>query len=102
VNCMGLMKVALALGTCGSPAIGSTVLFSDLGSLGSVYNSNSWYSVSGSSSSFGQSVTDANLFTVSGSGSFLVTEIDVGVTVGLVPSDGNTFYASRTATRQLP
>jgi len=79
----------LALCVSSLPAMAG-VLFTDLGPAGDVYNCCSGWTVSGSASNAGL-ITAANLFTVSGSGSLSVTEIDLGVTNagGL-----NTFSAS--------
>lgn len=84
----------LALCACGVPATG-TVLFSDLGPSGSVYNSTNGYGVAGGGAGgLGPliSVTDADLFTVTGSGSLSVSEIDLGVLN--LPGYLDTFYAS--------
>jgi hypothetical protein len=55
----------------------STVLFSDLGTGGSVYSTDPGSIVQGSA--YGNSIEQARGFTVSGTGNFLVSEIDLGV-----------------------
>jgi hypothetical protein len=66
----------------------ASVLFSDLG--GGVYDISSGWSIEGSGAT-GTSYTTASLFTVVGSGSLAVTEIDLAVTLASGPG---TFYAS--------
>jgi len=81
----------LAACACGLPATAGTVLFSDLGPSGNVYNdSGAGWTVSGSL--VGTEFTSANLFTVAGSGSLSVSEIDLAVTN--VGSNLDTFDAS--------
>lgn len=75
---------------CSLPASGS-VLFSDLGTGNNVYDTNSdTWEVAGSGI-FGSSPSEADLFTVTGSGSLPVTQIDLAVENFVGP---NTFYAS--------
>jgi hypothetical protein len=80
---------ALALCVCSLPATAG-VLYSDLGPAGNMYNTGGGPGVAGSGHN-GQSQTVANMFTVSGSGGFSVSEIDLAVAHagGLA-----TFYAS--------
>jgi hypothetical protein len=74
---------ALAVCACGLPATAGTVLFSDLGTVSPIYDSSSGNEVFGSASSTGilakGSNTDAEMFTVAGSGSLPVTQIDLAV-----------------------
>jgi hypothetical protein len=60
------------------PASANLVLFSDLGTGGSVYQTSGGSVVKGSGGG-GNSITHAEPFTVSGSGGFLVVQIDLGV-----------------------
>jgi hypothetical protein len=87
-----LLLPVLAICVCGMPAMAST-LFSDLGPSTSPYNGNSVYSLlgSGSADSIGESMITANLFTVTGSGSLSVTQIDLAVGNLTTP---DMFYAS--------
>jgi len=64
-----------------SPSEAATVLFSDLGPTGSAYDDSFGYVVCGSGPSGcqGTSFTNAQPFTVSGSGSAVVTQIDLGI-----------------------
>jgi len=80
----------LALCLCALPAMAGT-LFSDLGPAGSVYDCCDGWTVSGTGSIVGTSYTSANLFTVAGSGSLAVSQIDLamGNFYG-----ANTFYAT--------
>ena len=82
-----LMPV-LALCVCSLPAMAG-VVFSDLGPADNVYDCCDGWTVSGSGT-IGDSYTSANLFTVAGSGSFSVTEIDLAVGDITTP---DTFYA---------
>jgi hypothetical protein len=65
-------------------------LFSDLGPPGNLYQCCIGWTVAGSGT-LGTSFTAANLFTVSGSGNFNVTQIDLGTNY---ITGTNTFYAS--------
>jgi hypothetical protein len=58
---------------------GPTSLFSDLGPPGDVYTGGIGWSVNGSGQPFGTSLSQANLFSVSGSGMFSVSSIDLAV-----------------------
>jgi len=68
---------ALAVCLCSLPATAG-VLFTDLGTVSPIYNCCAGYSVAGSGA-FGTSFSVANLFTVLGSGSLAVGEIDLAV-----------------------
>jgi hypothetical protein len=81
---------ALALCLCSLPAVAGPVLFSDLGPPGNLDDCCTGWTVSGWGA-FGTSYTSANLFTVAGSGSFSVTEIDLGVSN--MGGNPDTFYA---------
>jgi PEP-CTERM motif len=83
--------LALALCVCSLPATGGT-LFSDLGSGGSIYSTSSQWTVAGSASPYGLSQTVANLFTVAGSGSLSVSQVDLAV--GNISNTLDTFDAS--------
>lgn len=87
-----LSMLVLALCACSLPAMAGE-LFTDLGPPGSVYGSGGW-TLGGSAAPGlgGSSYTAANLFTVAGSGSLAVTEIDLAV--GNVGDTLDTFYAS--------
>ncbi len=81
----------LVLAFCISlPALADTTLFSDLGPAGNVYNCCTGWTVGGSGT-LPNSITAANLFTLSGVGSFNITQIDLGVGSVVAPA---TFYAS--------
>jgi hypothetical protein len=88
-----LLLLGFILSLSSSPATASTVLFSDLGSAGNVYNDTSAQAVCGNTSLLcsPNSFAIADAFTVSGSGSEAVTQIDVAVG-NLFPSQ--TFEAS--------
>jgi hypothetical protein len=81
--------LTLALCVSALPAMSST-LFSDIGLPGNQYQSGSGWTVSGVGT-VGVAFSAANLFTVGGSGSFAVDQIDLGVG-WVVPPD--TFTAS--------
>jgi hypothetical protein len=66
-------------------------LFSDLGPPGNVYNGTSGWTIKGTAGGTGNTINEANLFTVGGSGNFSVTSFDLGV--GIVTGT-NTFFAS--------
>ncbi|MGD0666280.1 MAG: PEP-CTERM sorting domain-containing protein [Bryobacteraceae bacterium] len=87
-----LSTLVLALCMCSLPAM-SGELFTDLGPTGSVYGSGGW-TLGGSAAPGlgGSSYTAANLFTVAGSGSMAVSEIDLAV--GNVGDTLDTFSAS--------
>jgi hypothetical protein len=86
-----LFLSALALCVCSLPAMADT-LFTDLGTANPIYsNSGGWF-VAGSGGILSTGYTAANLFTVSGSGSLAVTQVDLAV--GNVNGYLNTFYAS--------
>jgi hypothetical protein len=80
-----LLLPALAL--CSLPA-NATILFSNLGPSGSMYDTSTIWNVCGDNGC--GSMTIANLFTVGGSGDESLTEIDLAVG-NVLPS--NTFYA---------
>jgi hypothetical protein len=83
---------ALALCMCSLPAAASTVLFSDLGTGSTVYlDATEGWAQFGSEYGSGTSLSNAQLFTVAGTGSVAVTQIDLGVSDSVVL---NTFYAS--------
>jgi hypothetical protein len=84
----------LALCVCGLPAKASKILFSDLGLPGEVYNSGSGWTMDGSTASGGngESYTVAQLFTVAGSGSLSVGQVDLAVNNANGSLD--TFYAT--------
>jgi hypothetical protein len=75
-----LLLPALALCLYNLPATASylSTLFTDLGPPGDVYQIPGWV-VSGSNSGFGETQSVADLFTVAGSGSFTVDEINLAV-----------------------
>jgi len=84
---------ALAMCACGLPAMAGTVLFSDLGTSGTIYTTNSGNVVDGSGTGLtSDSFATADLFTVSGTGSFSVNEIDLAVSK--FGTTNNTFTAS--------
>ena len=93
---LSLFMPLLAVCLCSSvPVAAGRVLFNDLGPGGS-YDCCSGYPVDGSDTPGGESWTTANLFTVDGSGSRSVFEINLAV--GLITESGtnrtHTFYAS--------
>jgi hypothetical protein len=71
-----LLLPALALSVCSLPARAASILFTDLGPPGNVYGSTAWV-VEGAAA--GTSYTQANLFSVSGTGSAAVNQIDLAV-----------------------
>jgi hypothetical protein len=73
-----LCLLAVALCVSSLPAMAGSTLFSDLGPAGNVYNSGIGWSINGSGFS-GTSLSQANLFTVGGSGNFSVDSIDIAV-----------------------
>jgi hypothetical protein len=77
-----LFLLTLAVSACVAPAVAGTVLFSDLGPPGNVYLGGGGYGETGSGASVTEytETTAANLFTVAGSGSLSVSEIDLAVT----------------------
>lgn len=87
-----ILMLLLALCMCGLPAMAGE-LFTDLGPPASAYGSGGW-TLGGSIAPGigGSSYTAANQFTVAGSGSFSVTQIDLAV--GNVGDTLDTFYAS--------
>ena len=87
-----LIRVLVMCG-CGLPAMAGTVLFSDLGTNGTIYTTNGGNVVDGSAAGLTPfSLATADLFTVSGTGSFSVSEIDLAVAV--FGGSNNTFTAS--------
>ena len=88
-----LIFAGLVLSLFNSPPAASTILFSDLGSAGNVYNDSSSQAVCGNTALLcsPNSFAIAEAFTLSGSGSQAVTQIDVAVG-NLFPSQ--TFEAS--------
>ena len=81
--------LTLALCVSALPAMSGT-LFSDLGPPGNVYQGGTGWTISGTGT-VGTSFTGANLFTVGGSGSFTLDQLDFGESF-VIPPD--TFYAS--------
>jgi hypothetical protein len=75
------LLAGLFLSFSSSPATASTILFSNLGSAGNVYNDSSAQAVCGNTAFLcsPNSFAIADAFTVSGSGSQTVTQIDVAV-----------------------
>jgi len=73
-----LLILALAVCLCSLPATAG-VLFTDLGTVSPIYNCCEGWTLSGSGSFLGTSTSVANLFTVLGSGSLAVGEIDLAV-----------------------
>lgn len=71
-----IVSSALALCICSFPAGASTVLFSDLD--GDVYAEQPYFGVTGSGTALG-ALTVANQFTLSGVGSFSVSEMDIAM-----------------------
>jgi len=71
VKCLLLALLAVL------PASAGVVLFTDLGTGGSVYDPNNGSTVKGSGSG-GNSITQARPFTVAGIGDFVVTQLDFG------------------------
>ena len=71
----------------------STTLFSDLGSGGTAYSTTNGWSIAGSSSTTGTTVGNAQLFTVAGSGSQAVSQIDLAVLFA-GGANSNTFTAA--------
>lgn len=65
-------------------------VFSDLGPVGNPYNCCTGWTIAGSGA-LGESVTAANLFTLSGSGNFSIAQIDLAVSLS---SGTNDIYAS--------
>jgi len=86
-----ILLVALVGCLCGMPASAGT-LFTDLGSSPPIYDSGGWV-ISGSSSIVPVTQSVADLFRVSGSGSQVVSEIDLAV-AAIPGSVLNTFTAS--------
>lgn len=84
------VPLALAYCTFSLPTMAS-VLFSDLGAPGDVYNSSSGWNVEGSGTVGGTSFDSASLFTAAGVGALSVTEIDLAVSLDSGPG---TFDAS--------
>lgn len=84
-----LLAVALCLSTL--PAMADSVLFSDLGPQGNPYDCCNGATITGSGFPGGFSDIGASAFTVNGSGTFAVSQIDLGV--GYIGSL-HTFYAS--------
>jgi hypothetical protein len=60
-------------------AASATTLFSDLGTGNDVYQSQIGWAVAGSGAPFGESTENEELFTVAGTGSEIVGQIDLGV-----------------------
>ncbi len=86
---VSLLTICLCIGAL--PAMSSpTTLFTDIGPPGNQYQCCTGWTVAGTGT-LGTSFTAANLFTVSGSGSFSVDQIDLGI--GFVVPPG-TFFAS--------
>jgi len=85
---------ALAMCACGLPAMAGTILFSDLGASGTIYTANSGNVVDGSTAGLTPfSLATADLFPVSGAGTFSVSEIDLAV-AAFGSSANHTFTAS--------
>jgi hypothetical protein len=83
------LAIAFCLSTL--PAMADTTLFSDLGPAGDPYDCCNGATITGSGFPGGFSDIGASAFTVSGSGNFAVSQIDLGV--GYIGSL-HTFYAS--------
>jgi hypothetical protein len=83
------LAIALCLSTL--PAMADTTLFSDLGPPGNQYDCCHGGTITGSGFPGGYSDIGASIFTVGGSGTFAVSQVDLGV--GYVGSL-HTFYAS--------
>lgn len=90
ITTLALRTLALVCVAAAIPAVAETVLFSDLGTGGSVYDNSGVSILQGSGS--GSWITQARMFTVAGSGSFNVNQIDLGALE--TPPVGNTFTAS--------
>jgi hypothetical protein len=88
-----LFLFVVALCVCSLPAAAGTVLFSDLGTGFDVYATGPGFNVAGSEGGTASSATEANLFTVSGSGSEAVSQIDLGASSFYLGALG-TFYAA--------
>ncbi len=89
VRAICFLAVAFCLSTL--PAMADSTLFSDLGPPGNPYDCCNGATITGSGFPGGYSDIGASAFTVSGSGSFAVSQVDLGV--GYVGSL-HTFYAS--------
>ncbi|HEY1760897.1 MAG TPA: PEP-CTERM sorting domain-containing protein [Bryobacteraceae bacterium] len=90
----GQFIAVLALCGCGFPVMAGTVLFSDLGSSGTIYTTNSGNVVDGSAAGLTPfSIAVADLFSVSGAGSFSVNEIDLAA-AAFGSSGNHSFTAS--------
>jgi PEP-CTERM motif-containing protein len=89
---LSFLVAALAFGVGSPPAMADT-LFTDLGSTPPIYNGSMGWEVNGSGvpGIGGPSFTVANLFTVAGSGSLAVDQIDLAVSNSLL---FETFYAT--------
>jgi hypothetical protein len=92
-----LSAVAIFAGICSQHASAANILFSDLASGGTLYT-NGGEGVQGSNSSLfpmpTSSFTEASLFTVAGSGSEGVSQIDLGVFYSTPGGPTGGFYAS--------
>ena len=99
-----LFVPVLALCACSLQAIAGTVLFSDLGPSGSVYNCCGGNTVDGAAVYGSPSTSIADPFTIAGSGSLSVSQIDLAVgNVSGYLDYLDTFYASfRTDSAGLP
>jgi hypothetical protein len=87
-----LFLFVIALCIPSIPAKAGSILFSDLGPAGNVYNDSRGIDLAGSGSFIGGSNLDASQFAVAGSGSLPVTQIDLAVANDEHTLD--TFYAS--------
>jgi hypothetical protein len=85
-----LLGPALALGLGSLPAM-ATTLFTDLGSTPPIYDCCTAWTVDGGSGTPSSSFTVASLFTVAGSGSLAVDQIDLAMSNASGP---DTFYAT--------
>jgi len=86
-----LWFLAIALCLSALPAMADSTLFSDLGPPGNPYDCCNGATITGSGFPGGYSDIGASAFTVAGSGTFAVSQIDLGV--GYIGSL-HTFYAS--------
>jgi hypothetical protein len=82
------LLAASAAVLCAASAAHAGVLFSDLGTSGTIYNTSNNFAVVGTA--YGAGATWANLFTVAGSGNLAVSQIDLALLYG----NGGSFVAS--------
>src|SRR5581483_3460534 len=72
------MKILLTALLAGCIPMSASVLFTDLGTGSNVYDHNNGSVVKGSGSG-GPSITQARPFTVTGTGDFLLSQVDLGL-----------------------